>query len=372
MSTICHISTVHKLIDNRILYKECTSCASNGFKTYLVINSEKEQTINGVNIIPLKEKGSRLYRMTIKQIAALIKALKTGASVFHLHDPELIPMGIFLKALNKKVIFDFHELVYHQIEDKDYLNPKIKKVAKNIYKAFESIAVSEFDGLILAEDGYREYFEKNYKNRFDKIEFIRNYPRISVLEKVKPHPCTKTKPIVAYLGDLTYIRGILHMLKAVELLEGKVEFMLIGKWGSKEIEEKAKNEKGWQYTNYLGFLPPETAYSHLKNADIALALVHPVKNHMTSRLVKIFEYMGLGIPALLSDFQYWRESFNDYCYYTDPLKPEKIAESISSILENKKEAEEKAKKAKEFVLSNFSWENEEKKLINFYERILNN
>ncbi len=369
MNTVCHISTVHKLIDNRILYKECSSLAANGFNTYLIINAEQTQTINNVKIIPLKERG-RLHRITVKQISALLKALETEASVFHLHDPELIPMGIFLKALNKKVIFDFHELVYFQIEDKDYLNPTTKKIAKSLYKAFERVAVSQFDGLILAEDGYREYFETNYRNRFDKIRFIRNYPRISVLEKIKPHPYPKNKPVVAYLGDLTYIRGILHMLKAVELLKGKVEFMLIGKWGSREIEEKAKREKGWQYTNYLGFLPPETAYSYLKNADIALALVHPVKNHMTSRLVKIFEYMGLGIPALLSDFQYWRESFKDYCFYTDPLNPEKIAASISNMLENKKETEEKAQKAKQFVLSNFSWENEEKKLLNFYEKIL--
>lgn len=370
MVNICHISTVHKLIDNRVLYKECSSLAKAGFKTHLIINADREQIINNVRIIPLSERNSRLYRMTIKQFSALTKALETDSLIFHLHDPELLPLGLTLKVLNKKVIFDFHELVYYQIEDKEYLSPFFKKTFQKAYRFMEKAGVSQFDAIILAEDGYRDYFTEHYLDHFKKVAFIRNYPIISVLNRVEPANIKKRKPVVAYLGDLTYIRGIIHMLKSIALLNGEVEFMLIGKWGSEEIKEQAKREEGWKYTNYLGFLPPETAYSYLKNADIALALVHPVKNHTTSKLVKIFEYMGLGIPTLVSDFRYWRESFKDYCFYTDPLKPEKIAESIKNILKEKEYSFKKAEKAREFVLKNFSWENEEKKLIEVYQNLI--
>ena len=359
------------MIDNRVLYKECTTLAANGFNTHLIINADREQVINNVKIIPLKESKSRLKRMTVKQLSALKKALSTDSVIYHLHDPELIPVGIFLKLLNKKVIFDFHELVYYQIEDKEYLNRRLKKIAQAVYQLFEKWGVSEFDGLILAENGYKDYFLKYYKKHFNKIIFLRNYPIISVLKDIKPAKIEKSKPIVAYLGDLTYIRGIIHMLKAIEILNGEVEFMLIGKWGSDEIKKQAEREKGWQYTNYLGFLPPEKAYSFLKNADIGLALVHPVKNHTTSKLVKIFEYMGLGIPTLLSNFEYWKESFGNLCYYADPLNPEEIAKEIREIIKNKEKSTKKAQLAQEFVMKNCPCENESKNLINLYNEIIN-
>lgn len=72
----------------------------------LIAQHSKEETVDGIRIVPLPTPKNRFERMT-KVVWKLFRlALKEKAQIYHFHDPELIPAGLFLKILGKQVIWN--------------------------------------------------------------------------------------------------------------------------------------------------------------------------------------------------------------------------------------------------------------------------
>ena len=98
--------------DMRVFEKECKSLAKGGFDVTLIGfgEQEKEETIDGVKRIslfcPIKNNIELLLKRNKLTYEA---ALKVDAEIYHIHEPELLPVGKKLKRKGKIVIFDSHE-----------------------------------------------------------------------------------------------------------------------------------------------------------------------------------------------------------------------------------------------------------------------
>lgn len=79
--------------------------------------------------------------------------------------------------------------------------------------------------------------------------------------------------------------------------------------------------------------------------------------------------MACGLPLILSDFEYWKESFSGCALFVNPFDPEDIASKINMLIEKPGLRQELGKAAKKKVNSEYSWEEESKKLIEFYSKI---
>ncbi len=67
----------------------------------------------------------------------LTKAIEVDAEIYHLHDPDLIPLGNKLKSNGKKVVFDSHEDIPKQIIDKAWIPKIFRGFISNIYSLYE-------------------------------------------------------------------------------------------------------------------------------------------------------------------------------------------------------------------------------------------
>ena len=107
---ICHITSVHQRYDTRIFLKMCCSLAKNGNEvTLLVADGLGNEIKTGIQILDIGSRSpSRVSRMinTVRKIYK--RAVELDIDIYHLHDPELIPLGLKLKKSGKKVIFDAH------------------------------------------------------------------------------------------------------------------------------------------------------------------------------------------------------------------------------------------------------------------------
>jgi len=367
MTQIVHVTTVHPRYDTRIFHKMCVSLADSGYNVTLVVADGKgNETSKGVSILDIGEFQGRFNRIIYAPRRAFREAFKLDAAIYHLHDPELIPIGLKLKRVGKTVIFDSHEDIPLQLLGKPYLAPPISRMLSVVYKLFERIACSRFDAIIAATPFIREKFRRINSTTVD----INNFPLLGELTAPSQEP--KKRSIVCYVGSIAAIRGIREMVHAMDYVRSDIRLEVAGIFSEPALRDEVCKHPGWQQIDELGFVTREDVRDLLARSMMGLVTLHPVINYIDALPVKMFEYMSAGVPVIASDFPLWQEIIegNDCGVCVNPLDPAAIAAAIDTIVENSDRAREMGQNGQKAVLKKFNWGVEEKKLLKVYKNLL--
>lgn len=366
-ASICHITAVHQPKDPRILYKECVSLARAGHQVKLLVANAPTMTLEGVDIVgvtaPYK---TRLQRFRRVSQALYRRALDLEADVYHFHDPEFIPYARKLLKNGFKVIYDAHEDFPRQLAGKYYIPRGINGLLGNAAERYENRSARKFTHIITATDHIRDRFLKVNPN----VTVVRNYPRIEDLPVDLPAFRTRGREIV-YVGSITQKRGILTMLDAIKDLD--VTFNLAGKFDSLALYSQMKSRswfagkvKEWGLIGYTDMK------RILLRCRVGLVLLHPIPSYRVALPVKLFDYMGHGLPVVASNFPLWREIVegNGCGLCVDPLDTTAIAQAITRIMNDETLASEMGNRGRNAVLSRYNWTTEEQTLLEVYNKVL--
>ncbi|HGJ64141.1 TPA: glycosyltransferase [bacterium] len=362
------LSSVHSALDVRIFYKQARSLADAGYKVTLIARHDKNEIKDKVNIIGLSMPKNRFQRMIAQTFRAFRLALNQNAVVYHFHDPELIPIGLILKFLGKKVIYDVHEDYQASIYTKDWLPSLIRTTVSNLFDWLEKKSSQKFNYIITATD--------HISKRFGNIKNIvlHNYPIIE--NGNNEFGCQKSKGeyTIIYAGGLARIRGIREIAESIGHINDRlhVKLKLLGKFSDRDFETQIRSLAEFDKIE-LSYVPYTEVFSHLLSAHVGLAMFHPVPNHIDSMPNKLFEYMSAGLPIIASDFPLWKQIVEgNKCGITvDPMNPKAIAEAIEYLLERPELMNEMGENGRKAVLEKYSWQKESEKLIKIYSDILN-
>ncbi|QSZ41442.1 glycosyltransferase [Sulfurimonas aquatica] len=365
---ITHLTSAHPRYDTRIFIKMCCSLAKlESYKVNLVVADGKgDEYLNDVNIFDIGAKnGGRLSRMTTTVSKVFDKAVKLESDIYHLHDPELIPIGLRLKKLGKKIIFDAHEDVSKQILSKHYLNKYIRVILSKVFGMYETRAFKKFDAIVGATPYIRGEFLKINTKTVD----INNFPIVEELGENVEWNSRKTE--ACYIGAIAEIRGIKEIVKAIGLTKN-CRLNLAGKFVEASVEKEVKEYAGWNRVNELGFVGREEIKKILQRSKVGLVTLHPIINYQDALPVKMFEYMVAGIPVVSSDVKLWKSIVDDancgLC--VNPLEPEEITNAIDYLISNDEVAKRMGENGKKAVIEKYNWRIEEKKLYELYESIV--
>lgn len=361
---VCILTSAHHVFDDRIFYKEARTLVKAGYDVTLIAQHNKPETVEGIKIIPLPKPKNRTQRFFKTDFLLFKKALQQKGDIYHFHDPELMPVGLFLKLLMKaKVIYDVHEDVPKSVLSKYWIPQYFRELIALAINTFEKMIARNFNIIIVVTPDIGKKFTQK------KTIIIRNMPILSIINKVKPKKLDKKKPSIIYSGGITKIRGIKEIISSIHLLNGKVELWLLGSFSPIDLEKEILTDLDKDYIKYKGHLPFEEMYSYMKVSDIGIVMFLPEPNHITALPNKIFEYMAAGLPIVASNFSLWKEIIEgNHCgICVNPLDPKEIARAIEYLIEHPEEAKKMGENGRKAVLEKYNWENESKKLLDVYK-----
>jgi glycosyltransferase involved in cell wall biosynthesis len=360
---------VHAATDDRIFYKECRSLVQHGYEVYFVVPNAKDEIIEGVHIQGIDEVGGRFSRLFKAQWNALRTSLKTKSAIYHFHDPELMFLGVILKILGKKVVYDVHEDLPKQILYKPWISsPFIRKILSKLIYVFEQFSCLFFDGILSVTDDIAQKYKPS------KTIILRNLPINAIVESIDNSVNTpeNEKLIFIYAGGLTRIRGIREVCEALAPHKNKAELWLLGQWETEEYRKECISDMNTDYIKYLGFKTMPVVYQHIDRADVGIAMLYPIKNYLTSLPIKAFEYMALRKPLLMSNFEYWETTFEGAALFADAHSVDDISFKIKKLIEDKALRQQLGDFGFQRIQDELNWEKEAEKMFSLYDRILKN
>lgn len=369
MYKICHMSSAHPPKDVRIFVKECKSLAKVGYEVILINQGESFKE-DGVQVIGIGDiSGNRIKRIfnTTRNVYTL--ALDVDADLYHIHDPELLPFGLKLKKRGKKVVFDSHEFYREQIKHKKYLGKFLAKIVSIIYGFYEDYVLKKIDGVIFpcTKQG-KHPFQGKCKN----IAIVNNTPILDELYNKYNPLIKKEEKTLCYIGTLSHGRGVTNAVKVA--YETDSILVLGGVFHSKEYEMQIRKMKEFSHVKYLGKLDRKQVLDTLQKSVIGMANLLNVGqyNQYDNLPTKVYEYMSLGIPVILTRSSYNKSIIDKYkfglCVEADNVYD--ISKAVKQIFETPKLAKQMGENGRMAIKSEFNWEVDFQRLLELYKKIL--
>ena len=370
MSTkVVHMTSVHPVVDPRIVLKECTTLSRAGYDVTLVAAHDGPVGPHPVRVVTVPRGGNRAVRMTWTAFRVFLAALRERAAVYHMHDPELLPWGQVLRLLGKRVIFDMHENRAVDSNSKEWRHPKLGRLVSGLFNRLEPLLLSGIS-VVFAEDSYQAHYPV-----VKRWVAIRNLPLLGDLLAIRESKHSTFT--LGYMGAISTDRGSEVTLRAMRILKDRghdVSFDCIGPISEShrvEVETLAK-ELGVDRITLPGFIEAREGWRRMARCHVGLAVLRARPNYVESYPTKLFEYMALGLPVAVSDFPLYRSVLADAPggAFVDPNDPVQLADVIERVIRDPASAEKAAARNRAIVQERFSWATEGEKLVRFYREVL--
>ena len=332
--------------------------------------------------LPFEARGALAYFVEYSaalfhQFRLLIKVHRErGFSIIQACNP---PDLIFLPALpfklmGKRFIFDQHdvspELFIVKFGAKGFLHRALM--------FFERMSYVMADQVITANATFREIAIDRGGKAPSKVEVVYGVPDRKRIHRVEPEPSLRggRKFVLGYLGIINDQDGVDHLVRAVEHLvkvKGFRDFraVVVGSGPALElVRALARSLELDDFLSFPGYLKGEQLLAYISAFDIGV-IPDPVNeaNDLMS-MNKVFEYCALGIPTACYPLKETKRLLGEAGVYAPSPDPAGLAEACLSLMQDECLRARSAAAGAKLSAENFLWENEARKYVATYERVL--
>lgn len=362
---VAHVSSAHPWTDNRVHLREAASTARHHRTLLVAVDSPTTAPETGVHVVLLPRR-RRLARVLLNTPRAALLALRSGARVVHLHDPELLFVVPLLKVAGRRVVFDAHENISETTADKDYVPRPLRRPCVLLARALVWFAGRACDHVVAAT----RLVARDYP--VEKTTVVHNFPRLRD-DELSLTPLDRRSPTVGYVGVVGESRGSRAMAGAAlspEFPPGWHLHVAGNPYPADELSVFDGAVTAGTATVH-GLLSPETARDLLLDARVGLVVLQPTNAYTKALATKLFEYMAAGVPVVCSDFPVYRELVGPYdcTLFVDPRDPDAIARALARYADDPELLARHGANARRAAVEVFNWAAEEPALLAVYAKL---
>ncbi len=347
--------------DQRMI-RICNSLVENGYEVKLIgrkFNDSvmlEKKTYHQKRIRLFFKKGFGFYcEYNVKLFFYL---LFQNADVFCCIDLDTMLPVYFASVLKgKNRVYDAHE----------YFSQLKEVITRaSIYRAWhfvEAKFVPQFINGYTVSRGIAEELFKNYKVAYD---VIRNVP---LLKPAAAETYRTGEKIILYRGSVNEGRGFEYLIPAMKNINAVLHIYGDGNFLQQAVRIREENKLQSKVLFKGKFLPNELN-EITQQAYAGINLVEPFgKSQLLSLANKFFDYIQSELPQITMDFPEYRKINDEYevALLLSNLSVDAIEKALNILLDDDllySRLRQNCKTARE----KYNWQNEEKKLISFYER----
>jgi hypothetical protein len=363
--SVCHLTTAHPANDVRISFRECKSLIQSGkFEVLLVAHGQVDigldLTTHDLGRIPK----SRVIRIVKAQIVGLLLSLRLKATIWHIHDPELIFIGLWLRLLGKKVIWDAHEDYFLQFSPNVNYRKYIPRGAVGITNFIAILSLRMIDRYSTAIVCATNSISSKYKNSNKYI--VGNQAVVKDFLGAQPKHASRQ---LLFTGTTDNSQCFKELVIAVKRFP-EVTIALAGRNQHCQQILWAESVLGNQLI-LLGWLDRKELVKEISNSFLGVLTYEDVITNDHNSPNKLFEFSVAGLPCLSTPTKSnieWNEK-SDGAYMARGFGSNDLAEAISLAIDSEARWIQKSKSLRDWGIKNGDWEVSERELLSLYETL---
>ena len=319
-----------------------------------------------------------IYHLFLKKkIKRFIERYKID--IIHVHDIR-IARSVFNIKTEKKIVLDLHENRPEIMKFYTWVNkfPGKFLVFPKIWKTFEKKYIFKSYRTIVVTDYAKRYYSENFGINMQKFIIVPNTVKTEFYTEfflkdsiIKKYEDSFT---LLYIGETGKRRGLETVINSLPLLVEqipKIKFVIVGKSNDDHYTvEQIKKLKVLEYVDFEGWKDVSLFQSYIKACKIGISPLLRNIHHDTTYANKIFQYMAIGKPIIVSDCPPQAEIIKKYnCGLIFAAEDAKsFSETVLKMYKDEKLREIMGKNAENAVKKNLNWDLKSKDLLNLYKK----
>ena len=283
--------------------------------------------------------------------------------IVHIFVPELLPLAFVFKWLGAEIIYEVQENLYQKFPTKTYNRGWF---LEQLFAYFDRRARRHFH-FVFTEKAYL----KEYQNLAKPYEIVHNFADLKWTKTPLPH---STTPDFFYAGVISTDRALDTVMAALALAKTQYPTIRLHLFGQvpAQLENIPHYFEVKENLIFYGYQSQETAFQKAQTCRAGIALLKPVGDYLDSYPSKLFDYMALGLPVIVSNFPLYQTltNFKDYGFYTSPYDEKQLAEILIWLIEHPDKAQKMGKNGRQSVENQYNWPAEATKLLALYEKLI--